>query len=345
MDIVQQISDYMDGIVDTFVMSTLANVIATAIPLVGIAMTMSFMLRGAMMMMSPGGQPLGELLKQFAGAAMIISFAGAGGFYQSDIADMIMSLPDEIASTVLAGDMAPGASLAEVIDDAMTSAMEVVRQAIDQVGLSGSGFMSALLAGQFIVVTILIAGIAMAYVLVSKILLAIVVAFGPAFIFMLLFKPTKPLFSKWIGSVINYSILLVLLAAVVGIMVDMYGNAMDSAANGDANLVSAAASTGIIAIASIVATLKLPGLASSWGSGISSNLLGFMPGAAMAGSAARSGGGAAGGAAASGAASNAASGAAAGAAGSGAGQAASGAAGAAGGAGGAVGRALRYARR
>ena len=205
--------------------------------------------------------------------------------------------------------------------------------------------MSALLAGQFIVVTILIAGIAMAYVLVSKILLAIVVAFGPAFIFMLLFKPTKPLFSKWIGSVINYSILLVLLAAVVGIMVDMYGNAMDSAANGDANLVSAAASTGIIAIASIVATLKLPGLASSWGSGISSNLLGFMPGAAMAGSAARSGGGAAGGAAASGAASNAASGAAAGAAGSGAGQAASGAAGAAGGAGGAVGRALRYARR
>lgn len=33
MDIVQQISDYMDGIVDTFVMSTLANVIATAIPL------------------------------------------------------------------------------------------------------------------------------------------------------------------------------------------------------------------------------------------------------------------------------------------------------------------------
>lgn len=52
MDIVQQISDYMDGIVDTFVMSTLANVIATAIPLVGIAMTMSFMLRGAMMMMS-----------------------------------------------------------------------------------------------------------------------------------------------------------------------------------------------------------------------------------------------------------------------------------------------------
>ena len=162
MDIVQQISDYMDGIVDTFVMSTLANVIATAIPLVGIAMTMSFMLRGVMMMMSPGGQPLGELLKQFAGAAMIISFAGAGGFYQSDIADMIMSLPDEIASTVLAGDMAPGASLAEVIDDAMTSAMEVVRQAIDQVGLSGSGFMSALLAGQFIVVTILIAGIAMA---------------------------------------------------------------------------------------------------------------------------------------------------------------------------------------
>ena len=175
----------------------------------------------------------------------------------------------------------------------------------------------------------------------SKILLAIVVAFGPAFIFMLLFKPTKPLFSKWIGSVINYSILLVLLAAVVGIMVDMYGNAMDSAANGDANLVSAAASTGIIAIASIVATLKLPGLASSWGSGISSNLLGFMPGAAMAGSAARTGGGAAGSAAASGAA----SGSAAGAAGAGAGQAASGAAGAAGGAGGAVGRALRYARR
>ncbi len=344
MDIAQQLSGHIDGIVDSFVMSTLANVITMAVPLVAIAMVMGFMLRGAMMMLSPGGEPLSDLIKKFASAAIIISFAGAGGFYQTQIAEMIMTLPDEVASTVLTGEAAEVGSLAEVIDNAIAESMQVIRQAMDQVGLSGSGLMSILVAGQFIFVTTLIAGISLAYVLVSKVILAITVAFGPAFIFLLLFKPTKGMFSKWVGSVINYSILLVLLAAVVGIMVNLYSNAMQSVASGDANLVVAGATTGIIAIAAIVATLKLPGLASSWGSGISSNLLGFLPASAAAGTAARAGSSAAaaGAAGAAGAASGAA-GSASGAAGasSGAASAASGA----GGATGAAGRVLRHARR
>lgn len=288
MDIAQQLSDYIDSIVDSFVMSTLANVITMAVPLVAIAMVMGFMLRGVMMMLSPGGQPLSELIKKFASTAIILSFAGAGGFYQTQIAEMIMALPDEIATTVLTGEAAAVGSLAEVIDNAVAESLKVIRQAIDQVGLSGAGLMSILIAGQFIIVTTIIAGITLAYVLVSKVMLAITVAFGPAFIFLLLFKPTKGLFSKWLGSVINYGILLILLAAVVGIMVNLYSNSMQSVANGDANLVVAGATTGIIAIAAVVATLKLPGLASSWGSGISSNLLGFLPASAAASSAMRS---------------------------------------------------------
>ena len=285
MQISRDLSDGVDTITTEFVDGALGNVISIAIPLITIALTMSFMLRGAMMMVSPGSDALSDLLKRFLGVALIVSFAGAGGFYQTQLADMALGLPDDIANAVLTGTGLGGADLAELIDNTILAGMDVAEENLDNAGIMSGGLTSMVMGAYFIACVVIVCGLAMAYILVSKILLAITVAFGPVFIFLLLFKSTKEMFGKWLGSMINYALLIVLLAAVLSIVMNFFQAALDQTASGDVTYFSGLFSAGMIALAAIVATLKLPGLSSSWSSGVSSSLLGFLP-ASMAGGAA-----------------------------------------------------------
>ena len=294
MDIATQLSSYFDDIVDIFVDSTISDVINIGIPLVTIALTMSFMLRGAVMMVSPGGDSFSDLIKRFLGVAMIISFAGAGGFYQNHLAGMAMSLPDELSVIITSNIGMEGTTLVEAIDSSILVSSEVITEALANAGIRAAGLASLLFGFLFLLSTIVICGMALAYLVVSKILLAITVAFGPAFIFLLLFNPTKGMFSKWLGSVINYSLLLVLLAAVISIVMGLFERTLMQVSDGNASFIEGILASGLIVLASVVATVKLPGLSSSWGGGISSSLLGFLP-ASMAARTGGAAGGAAGG--------------------------------------------------
>ncbi|WP_407210723.1 type IV secretion system protein [Enterobacter cloacae] len=55
----------------------------------------------------------------------------------------------------------------------------------------------------------------------AKVLLAISLCLGPIAIFCLLWNPTKGIFAKWMGTVINYSLVIVLLALVFGLLMSL----------------------------------------------------------------------------------------------------------------------------
>ncbi|WP_341850225.1 type IV secretion system protein [Escherichia coli] len=68
----------------------------------------------------------------------------------------------------------------------------------------------------------LICGIGAGLVLMAKLLLAITVCFGPIFIFCLLFKPLYGMFNKWLGSMVNYGLVTILLSMLFGLMIKFY---------------------------------------------------------------------------------------------------------------------------
>lgn len=281
MNLSALLSSQIADVVEKFVSSAVGNVITTAVPLVTIALTLSLMLQGLMMMMSPSGQPLSELLKRFVGIAMISTFATAGGFYQSSFSGIIMGLPEEMSTSLLSGTGISGDSITDLVDSSLTAGLDIILDLSEEGSWRQWG--PYIIAALFAIILIAVCGLTIAYVIVAKVLLAITVAFGPAFIFLLLFKATRGLFSKWMGSVINYAVLMVLLAAVLSFLMAFFETVLIDVRDEKVPYWDGILASGILGVAAVVATLKLPGLASSWGGGIASTLLGFLPSSMAAG--------------------------------------------------------------
>ncbi|WP_440065703.1 type IV secretion system protein (plasmid) [Pseudomonas syringae] len=277
-NVTSQIFTYMDTVVAEFVASNLSLIITTITPLIGVALTMALMIRGVYGIIAPGEEPLTDLLQRFLGYAIIISFASAGGWYQTEIANVALKTPDEFASVLIINGESGGQQekIASTIDKAIDKSLDTAKKAFENAGItSGAGIASAFLGVMVVLTSIFICGVGAGLILMAKFLLGITVCFGPIFIYCLLFDVTKELFTKWIGSIINFSLVTILLAAVFGLMIKFYAAAINAAAQADAPILVPVFTAGLLAVVSWFVLKNIPDMAASWGQGISSS---FKPG-------------------------------------------------------------------
>lgn len=339
--LVSDLYSIIDQVATEYAIENISNILAIVTPLVALGLVISLMIQGLFILATPGnGEPLSDLIKRFIRYAAIIGIAGAGGLYQTDLAHMALSLPDELSSQLyMGGSGVSSDSMGSVIDSAATKGGVLAQEAFDNVGLSGEGFASLYIGVHVLVSTFVLCGIGSAFILMAKLMLAIIVAFGPLFIFALMFDGTKQLFTPWIGALLNYVLVAVLVTSIFSIMNTFYEQVLTGAlSDDDVSLISTVLSSGIIVIVTVFLLFKIPSLTSSLTSGIAATFDGYR-GRGMKGGGAKAGGG--GGAAGGGSMGSRAAGA--------AGSAASSVGSAASAAGGAVGRAagaaLRFARQ
>ena len=226
---------------------------------------------------------------------MIISFASAGGLYQTQLADAAMKIPDEFSSVLVINGSSGGTedAMGNNIDKAIHDGMQVARTAFDNADIySGSGLASLFLACAVIISTVLICGIGAGLVLMAKLLLAITVCFGPIFIFCLLFKPLYGMFNKWLGSMVNYGLVTILLSMLFGLMIKFYQKALDAvtASGADSSLLGPVFACLLIMIVSYLILMRIPEVASRWGDGISAGIQELIPNAGGGGRGAGGGG-------------------------------------------------------
>lgn len=238
-------------------------------PVITVALTLSFIIYGLMIIRGVVGTPATEFLGKAFRIALIVNIALAGGFYQSQIASLIRTLPDDLA-TALIRDPSQGATAASLIDEAAGVGFDCVSDAFNKAGLlSAEGLTYCLIAVIVLFMTVIVVAIGGAFLLMAKIALSILAGLGPLFIVSLLFPVSSRFFDLWLGQVMNYVLLVVLYGAVFGLMMSFFKTYMTGTQlDGLTNVGYTVGGVCILSVAMLVILRQLPMIASSLAGGI-----------------------------------------------------------------------------
>ncbi|CCJ51900.1 type IV secretion system protein [Bordetella parapertussis] len=264
----------IDTVTQTFITDISSKAIAEITPVVSVGLTLGFITYGWLIIRGAVEMPVAEFLNRCLRVGIIVSIALAGGLYQSEIADAIVSAPDALA-TALISDPTQGSSAAQLVDQAAEKGFNYAGQAFDKAGIfSVQGIAYVGIWAVIMVATIALTAIGGAFILLAKIALALLAGLGPLFIIALLWQPTHRFFELWAGQVLNYGLLIIIFSAVFGLMMDLYGGYMDGAKlDGVQNASWTVGGAGIISAACLVILLQLPSIASGLAGGVG---LGYM---------------------------------------------------------------------
>lgn len=289
--------NYVDTLVSSFVSTNVSTVASTVGPAIQAALTLSYMLEGVFLILRPNGEPLTALIKRFAMSTAIISVATAGGVYQTTFVNAVLNAPNEFASVLVVDSTASSSSsvIGSTIDLAINNGWTVMKTALSNMGPVNWGKDIAL-AIAFIAVflsTTIMCGIGAAFIFSAKLMLGVVASLGPLFIFLLLFKSTRAFFEKWVAQVVTYGLVVVITAAVFGMMLGFYSKIITtiSTPNPDAGIFVGILCAAIMVVVTYYTMKEIPKLAMSLGGGMAA---GEAMGAAITGAVGAMGGAAAG---------------------------------------------------
>lgn len=199
--------------------------------------------------------------------------------YGASVGLLAMSgLPSEVANAVGADDVN---GLGDFFDDMMNGSLraigkmrEIVQEHTDEEGTNWAGFSNnwdEIIACEVVSVVVIIAALiaaALGFAICAFALfaLALLAAVGPVFVAALLFDSTRSFFFQWLGSVVNY-VVLVAFALLVTVFITAAGDGfINSITNDDALVFAAAKALGFYALGFFF-FLQIPGLAAGLGGG------------------------------------------------------------------------------
>jgi len=270
-DLVSDLFKTIDDVLETMVSGNVSTLISIATPVVAILLCCKFMTQGFFMMLNPnGGEPLSEVLTSFFKTAMILSFATAGGLYQTDLVNLAQTLPDTVASQLQGLNHTSYTGITGIIDGGIDSCIDAIKTEFKAGGLSGKGMMAMIIGTILIIPTVIMGGLGAGFIIMAKVMLAISLCLGPLALFCLLFEPTKGIFSKWIGMVINYCLVTIIMALVFSLLMELFANMITglNTSGGVTGAISTVIGLCILTVVSVLVLFQVPQLAQSLGGGV-----------------------------------------------------------------------------
>jgi type IV secretion system protein VirB6 len=263
-----QLFETIDEATKTFVHDIATRCVAEITPVVTVALILSFIAYGLLIMRGAIGMPVSEFLWKAFRIAIIVNIALAGGLYQSKIADIICALPDDLA-TALIVKPSQGETAVSLMDEAAGVGFDCAGMAFNKAGIfSFEGLTYCVIGVLVSLMTAVLVAVGGAFLLMAKISLSILAGLGPLFIVALVFPATERFFNLWLGQVVNYVLLVVLYAAVFGLMMEIYKTYMTSFAfDGFVNISHALGGVCILSFSMLVILRQLPSIAASLAGG------------------------------------------------------------------------------
>ncbi|GAO01285.1 type IV secretion system protein [Anaeromyxobacter sp. PSR-1] len=274
----------LDRISTAFARDVSSRVIVAITPVLAAGLTVWFIVWGVLVMRGAVEQPVREFLGKVIRTALIVSLALGAGLYQRDVAELIRTVPDDLAAAVAGGEadvrfsadpLDTRSRQAALIDRAAGQGLSKAEDAFEKGGLmTQQGIAFYTFGVLMLVATVIMVGVGGALILVAKVMLALLAGLGPLFIAALLFDATRRFFDRWIAMVATYGLVVVLFAAVFTFMLAIFANYMSGVAlDGNMNVAYGIGGALILTIVSVAILKELHHLAVGLGGGYAHRIL------------------------------------------------------------------------
>ena len=204
-------------------------------------------------------EPVNDFLMRMATWALILTCGMNIQFYSDYVVPFFNGFGEQLAGALTNGNN-PVSGLDNLLNAYINAAQSIYTQA------SGLKVIAAVWT---IALMIIFGGpfmaIAIAYIILAKFALGILLALGPLFISAALFPPSRQFFWNWVGQCMNYAFLVTLFAAACSLEVNFAMSIVPQ--NGSPSLAQVIY-LDIMGLAFWVISLNLPGLASSLAGGV-----------------------------------------------------------------------------
>ncbi|WP_034987290.1 type IV secretion system protein [Bartonella florencae] len=265
----------IDRVTNTYIMDISSKTIIAITPIVSIGLTLGFIIYGWLVIRGAIDTPLAGLVNRFFRISVITSIALSAGLYQSDIKNLIKETPNDLVKT-LVSNSAPKNNpknkddLAKIIDKVAEKGFECASKAFEEAAfLDADGLLYGLFGILILLATSFLTAVGGAFILIANVAITLLVGLGPFFIVSLLWQPTYRFFEQWIAQILNYTILILLLATMSGLLMNIFANYMtDFKFDGQQNVSYALGGALILSIISIVILFKLSSIASALAKGV-----------------------------------------------------------------------------
>lgn len=198
---------------------------------------------------------------RMVGWGVIITYGLNIDAYMTHVAPFVTGLGDDLATV-----FGPGVN-AQTALDAMVNAFI---DAFIKVYTDADGLKATLYAIAIIIIVGLFAGafmaIAIAYIILAKVALGILVAVGPLFIACALFPASRDLFKNWTAQVLNYAFMVMLFSFGAQVEIALMNTQMPAAGTGIT--LSQVFNVSLLSFVMIFVSLNFPAIAAALAGGI-----------------------------------------------------------------------------
>jgi len=274
----------LDRVSTAFARDVSSRLIVAITPVLAAGLTVWFIVWGILVMRGSVEQPVREFLGKVIRTALILSVALGAGLYQRDVAELIRTVPDDLAAAVAGGEgdvgfaadpLATGSVQAALIDRAAGQGLSKVEDAFEKGGLmTQQGIAFYTFGVLLLLATVIMVGVGGALILVAKVMLALLAGLGPLFIAALLFDATRRFFDRWVAMLATYGLVVVLFAAVFTFLLAIFANYMGGVAlDGNMNVAYGIGGALVLTIVSVAILKELHHLAVGLGGGYAHRIL------------------------------------------------------------------------
>jgi type IV secretion system protein VirB6 len=181
---------------------------------------------------------------------------------------MIQTVPDTLATSLLG--QHEKTSSAELIDTAANEGFSEAGDAFNKAGIfSKQGLVYGIFGILLLLSTIAITTIGGIFIILAKVVLCVLAALGPLFIFALLFDSTAKLFESWVSQLLSYGLLIILMSSVFGFLLHLYSGYISKIHfDGVINIAATIGGCVILSFATVIILLQLPAIASALSQGV-----------------------------------------------------------------------------
>ncbi|KAG1457544.1 hypothetical protein G6F57_014876 [Rhizopus arrhizus] len=200
-----------------------SNATAAIWPFVTVGMSISLMWYGWLIASGAVATPVLTALRRVVNIAIIVSIAGAGGLYQTEIVGVMLDLPSAMTSVLSKEPSTP----AQLLDEAANNGAEIGTRITDRspnsVTSPARAFAFMIISIIITVISALLSAVGIIGLVAGKAGMGLVVVVGPLFILALLFEETKAYFKNWVGQALYFALYAALFMVIFSIIMGMFG--------------------------------------------------------------------------------------------------------------------------